>query len=141
MNHSNEMTMHLMIRDDVVVSPGLYICRWVNSASAAPGDVHVGRGDVHNAKRVPCAQTLRGGSSCFNQLIIIHQSHTHSHMNLHHESSTEGERAVPTNTTRPDDPSSWMRRGEAPERAGEVLVSVGSGSLGRVGWVETAGSP
>ena len=32
-----------------------------------------------------------------------------------------------------------MSRGEAPERAGEVLVLVGSGSLDRVDLVDTAG--
>ena len=57
-------------------------------------------------------------------------------MNIHHESSADGERAVSLNTTRPNDPSGRMRRGEAPERAGEVLVFVRPGSLGRVDLVE-----
>ena len=34
-----------------------------------------------------------------------------------------------------------MSRGKAPERAGEVLEFVGSGSLGRVDVVETARAP
>ena len=45
------------------------------------------------------------------------------------------------NATRPNDPSDRMSRGEAPERAGEVLVFVRSGSLGCADLVEAAGSP
>ena len=62
-------------------------------------------------------------------------------MNLHHESSSEGEPAVSPNPTRPNDPSGQASRGKAPERTGEVLVFVGSGSLGRVELVETADAP
>ena len=39
---------------------------------------------------------VRRGAGSFYQIITIHQWHSHSHMNLHHESSAEGERAIPT---------------------------------------------
>ena len=62
-------------------------------------------------------------------------------MNLHHESSVKGEVAVSTSTTRPNEPSGRMSRGEAPERAGEALVLVASGSLRCVDLAKSAGSP
>ena len=52
-----------------------------------------------------------------------------------------GGAAISTKLTRPNDPSGRMSRGEAPERAGGVLVFVRFGSLGRVDAVETARYP
>ena len=53
---------------------------------------------------------------------------------------SEAEAAVSTNTTRSNEPSGQTSRGRAPERAGEVLVFVGSGLFGQVDLVEAASS-